>query len=130
MHKATITQDIRGSPPAWGYVHQLFFCFIIFCQCSYKHRASKCTLHRTGDLHAPFQILLPQARSRHKASYNMYAQSLLQYVCTKPRKISYNRLYLALQVSHRMHKAKSCRFPFLTSPSLSMYTLQNRPKHG
>jgi hypothetical protein len=32
MHKATITQDVRGSPPSWGYVHQLFFSFIVFYQ--------------------------------------------------------------------------------------------------
>jgi hypothetical protein len=59
MHKETITQDIRGSPPSWGYINQLFIFFIIFCQSPYMHRASKPTLHRTGDLHTPFQILLP-----------------------------------------------------------------------
>jgi hypothetical protein len=74
--------------PVWGYVHQLFFFFIIFCQSSYIPRASKATLHRTGDLRAPRQILLPQAWHIIEPSYNhfhlalqvlntQYAQSLL-----------------------------------------------------
>ena len=53
--------------PVWGYVHQLFIFIIIFCQSPYMHRASKPTLHMTGDLCAPRQILLPRVRSQHKA---------------------------------------------------------------
>jgi hypothetical protein len=36
--------------PVWGYVHQIFFFFIVLCQYSYMHRASYPTLHRTRDL--------------------------------------------------------------------------------
>jgi hypothetical protein len=58
------------------------------------HRASKPTPHRTGDLRAPRQILLPELGHNTKPSYT---------VCTQA---SYNHLHLALQVlTHSMHKA-------------------------
>jgi hypothetical protein len=103
MHKATITQDIRGSPPAWGYVHQLFIFFIIFCQSPYMHRASKPTPHRTGDLRAPRQILLPRVRSQHKASLQSLALSSASSqhtVCTKLTQ-SHRSNYL-----HHLHSAQ------------------------
>jgi hypothetical protein len=66
------------------------------------------TLHRTGDLRAPRQILLPRVRLQHKSFYS----------------ISYSHLHLALQVSHSMHTAYTtitCTWhlahrPFPTSP--------------
>jgi hypothetical protein len=89
--QSTITQDIRGSPPTWGYVHQLFIFFIIFFQSSYMHRATKPTPHRTRGLCAPRQIFLPELGHNTKPSYT---------VCTPA---SYNRLHLTLQVlTHSM----------------------------
>jgi hypothetical protein len=106
-HKETITQDIRGSPPTWGYVHQLFILFIIFCQYPYMPRASKPTPHRTGDLCAPHQILLPRVRSQHKASLQSLALSFASSqhtVCTK------------LTQSHRwlLYIFFACTFMFCT----------------
>ena len=96
LHKETTTHDIHGSPPVWGYVHQLFVFFIIFFQSSYMHRATKPTPHRTRDLCASYQILLPELGHNTKPSY---------IVCTQA---SYNHLHLALQVlTHSMHKASS-----------------------
>jgi hypothetical protein len=50
MHKETITHDVRGSPPSHGYMHQLFFSFIVFCQYSTSTEPQYHTPHRTGDL--------------------------------------------------------------------------------
>ena len=60
------------------------------------HRATKKTLHRTGDLHIPHQILLPKLGHSIKPSYTVFTPA------------SYNHLHLALQVlTHSMHKAIS-----------------------
>jgi hypothetical protein len=94
-HKATTTQDIRGSPPVWGYIHQLFFFFFIsFFQSSYMHQATMPTPHRTGDIRAPCQILLPRVHSKHRASTQSVHKALTKYLhlalqtltrsCTKP----------------------------------------------
>jgi hypothetical protein len=72
----TITQDIRGSPPVWGYVHQLFVFFIIFFQYSYVHRDTTPTPHKIGYLHAPHQILLPRAWHSTEPSYNHFRLAL------------------------------------------------------
>ena len=84
-HKAFRTQDMRGSPPPWGYAHQLFVFFIIFGQSSYMHKASKSTPQRTRDL---CTLLDPPS-----LSYS-----------TNPSTVSYNHLHLDLQASHNMHK--------------------------
>jgi hypothetical protein len=81
MHKETITQDIRGSPPAWGYVHQLFVFFIIFCQSPYMHKSLEPSPHSIGDLRTPHQILLPQARFKQKA-FLLSIHKLLTITCT------------------------------------------------
>ena len=41
--------------------------FIVFFQSSTSIEPQEPTPHRIGDLHAPRQILLPQARLQHKA---------------------------------------------------------------
>jgi hypothetical protein len=52
IHKETRTWDIRGSLPAWGYVHQIFFFIIVFCQSSTCTESQDPTLHMTGYLRA------------------------------------------------------------------------------
>ena len=84
-HIETTTHDIRGSPPPWGYVHQLFF-FISFYQYSTCTETWFLTPQRTEDL---CTSLDPPS-----LNYN-----------TNPSTVSYNHLHLALQVSHSMHKA-------------------------
>jgi hypothetical protein len=92
MHKATITQDIRGSPPAWGYVHQLFSSLLSSCQASYRHIASKSYSaedrrsahlarssfpelgYNTKPLHSLLQLL-----ALSLASLTQYAQSNYNY---------------------------------------------------
>jgi hypothetical protein len=91
--------------PVWGYVHQLFFFFIIFFQSSYMHRATKPTPHRTGDLCAPRQIHNTEPSYNHlhlalQVLNTQYARSLLTihtglalskipYIsCTNPTQIS------------------------------------------
>jgi hypothetical protein len=92
MHKATITQDIRGSPPAWGYVHQLFIFFIIFV--NHLHAQShKVLLHIGQEICAhlarssfpelgyntkPLHNLL-QSLALSLASLTQYAQSMYNY---------------------------------------------------
>jgi hypothetical protein len=43
-HKETTTQDIRGSPPAWGYVHQIFLSLLssINFQHEQRHKVLIC----------------------------------------------------------------------------------------
>jgi hypothetical protein len=92
MHKATTTQDIRGSPPAWGYIHQLFS-FIIFVQCIEPQDP----LHIGKDIYAHLaRSSFPKLGHNTKPSYTVYTPA------------SYNHLHLALQLlTHSMHKASS-----------------------
>jgi hypothetical protein len=75
-----MTRGLRGSPPPWGYIHQLFFSIILVKKL--QHKASTIlTLHRTEDLHS----LLDPSSSR----YN-----------TEPFTIYHNHVYSALQASY------------------------------
>jgi hypothetical protein len=91
MHKAAITQDIRGSPSAWGYVHQLFSYLLSF----------------VNHIHAQSQNILLCIRQdiyRHSS-----ISSFLELVYnTKPYTSLLHSLALALSsasVQHNMHKA-------------------------
>ena len=46
MHNATTTRDIRGSPPPWDYVHQLFFSLLSYA--NHLHAQSHKILLRIG----------------------------------------------------------------------------------
>jgi hypothetical protein len=58
------------------------------------HRATKPTLHRTKDLLAPHQILLPQVWHNTEPSYN-HLHLALQVLNTQYAQNIYNYLHLA-----------------------------------
>jgi hypothetical protein len=58
------------------------------------HRATKPTLHRTGDLRAPFHILLPRYWHNTKPSYN-HLHVALQVLNTEYAQSIYNYFHLA-----------------------------------
>jgi hypothetical protein len=92
MHKETTTQDIRGSPPAWGYIHQLFFSLLSYVNhihaqshkvllhigqeiCVHSTRSSLLELgYNTNPLHCLLQSL-----ALSPASLTQYAQSIYNY---------------------------------------------------
>ena len=92
MHKETTTHDIRGSPPAWGCVHQLFFS-LLSCV-NHLHAQSHKVLLRIGEqicVHLtrssfpelgyntnPLHNLL-QSLALSLANLTQYAQSMYKY---------------------------------------------------
>jgi hypothetical protein len=92
MHKATITQDICDSPPAWGYVHQLFFSLLSFVNHlhaqSHKillHIGQKICVHlarssflELGYSTKPLHNFL-QSLALSFASFTQYAQIMYNY---------------------------------------------------
>jgi hypothetical protein len=89
MHKETTTQDIHGSPPPWGYIHQLFFFLLSSVNhlhalrhkillhigqeiCAHFARSSFPELgYNTKLLHSPLQLL-----ALSSGSITQYAQSV------------------------------------------------------
>jgi hypothetical protein len=61
--------------PSVGLRPPTLLLFIVFCQYSTRIEPQGPTPHRTRDLHAPHQILLPQARLQHKVSLHSLALS-------------------------------------------------------
>jgi len=91
--KETITQDIRGSPPTWGYVHQLFFSLLSFV--NHLHAQSHKILLRIGqEIYAHFaRSSFPKLGYSTKSSYNLDT-SFLQPLALR-----------STSVQHSIHKA-------------------------
>jgi hypothetical protein len=81
------TPSVGLRPPILLILYYLLSIFLL-------HRATKPTLHRTRDLHAPLQILLPRYWHNTEPSYNQLNLAL-QVLNTQHAQIIHNYFHLA-----------------------------------
>jgi hypothetical protein len=93
------------------------------------NRATKMALHRSKYLLAPHQILLPQSWHNTEPSYN-HLHLALQVLNTQYAKIIYNNLHLAHWITIELAPLTTNFSPPTYIAYLSIYILQNGPKHG
>ena len=105
---------LRGSPPPWGYVHQLLFFISVFNQL--HHKASKTLLRIGHKICAACQILLPCATTQT-------LPQILTMTCTqlcKPLIVMQKSLKKSISTQLTSHTS----LYLLIDAYISIYTLQ------